>query len=229
MTQAINKKTMRRRYLQFVVICIAVVTLFISGCLNENTNQPGSTLKKIEIKTGVDDGGVAVLTDVLPTNTFGIINGGSDQPFLVGLITSGGGDNLTGRGIYRFNISQYKNDNFTFHIKCVQKHGNPGSLEVYITNDTGPLETNPSNMTDVSNIWNLIQTGEKITTINPSTGQWIKVNVSSSLIEPKITKSGYITIMLKIENEDLNSNQDYYALSTYEYAQGAAKPYLSIV
>jgi len=32
---------------------------------------------------------------------------------------------------------------------------------------------------------------------------------------------------LKLGNENLGSNNDYYGLSTYEYSQGSAKPYLS--
>ena len=183
---------------------------------------------KRQVKTGADDGGVVALTDLLPDSVFGIVNGGGDQPFMVGLLVSGGGDNLTGRGVYRFDISGYENKSFTFHVKCVEKHGNPGSLEVYLTNDTGALETNPSNMSDVSQVWSLIASGEKIATITPSSEEWLNVGISSSAVESKVTDDGYITIMLKLENEDLGSNNDYYGFSTYEYSQGAAKPYLSV-
>ncbi|HEC86837.1 MAG TPA: hypothetical protein ENI49_03090 [Thermoplasmatales archaeon] len=110
----------------------------------------------------------------------------------------------------------------------MEKKGNPGNLEVYITNDSGSLPMNPSEMSDVSDTWNLISGGEKIASLTPSSGQWIDVAIPSSAIEPKVTENGYITIMLMLENENLDSNADYYALSTYEYYQGSAKPYLSI-
>ena len=218
---------MRREFVfGLIIIGAVVVSILLTGCEESSNPAPGTT--KIEIKTGTDDGGVVALTDILPESVFGTLNGGGDQPFMVGLLTSGGGDNLTGRAIYRFNISGYENENLTFHVKCVEKKGNPGNLEVYITNDSGSLPMNPSEMSDVSGIWNLISGREKITTITPSSGQWIDVAIPSSAIEPKVTESGYITIMLKLENENLGSNADYYALSTYEYYQGSAKPYLFI-
>ena len=210
-----------------VFVALIGISILLAGCTEEE-NQGGATANKIEIKIGSDDGGVVALTDMLPETPFGVTNGGSDQPFMVGLFTSGGGDNLTGRGIYRFDISGYENKNFTFHVKCIGKHGNPGKLEIYLTNDSGSLEISPTNMSDVSEIWNLIKTGEKIDSVTPSPGQWISISIPSSSVESKVTDSGYITIMLKLENEELNSNQDYYSLSTYEYAQGAYKPYLEI-
>jgi len=218
---------MRRRYLLGTLTCLVIGVVLLAGCNEEKQVQPSSENIKIEIKTGADDGGVVALTDLLPDNVFGIVNGGGDQPFMVGLFTSGGGDNLTGRGIYRFDISEYKNKSFTFHVKCVEKHGNPGSLEVYLTNDSGPLETNPSNMSDISQIWNLINFGEKVATITPVSGGWITVSISSAMVKSWVTDDGYITIMLKLGNENLGSNNDYYGLSTYEYSQGSAKPYLS--
>ncbi|RLF37504.1 MAG: hypothetical protein DRM99_00195 [Thermoplasmata archaeon] len=209
----------------FLLLCVIVGAVMLSGCNEEQqSTQQGI---KIEIKTGSDDGGVIALTDVLPA-AFGTTNGGSDQPFMVGLLVSGGGDNLTSRGIYRFDISGYENKSFTFHVKCVEKHGNPGNLEVYVTNDTGSLDTNPSNMTDVSNVWNLVETGEKITTTLPVVGQWVEVEIPVSVVASKVTDKGYIVIMLKLEDETLDSNSDYYSFSTYEYLQGSAKPYLSI-
>jgi len=208
-----------------LMLCLVVGTILFSGCTEEEQSTQYGI--RIEIKTGVDDGGVVVLTDLLP-NAFGTTNGGSDQPFMVGLLVSGGGDNLTGRGIYRFDISGYENENFTFHVKCVEKHGMPGALGIYVTNDSGSLDINPSNMTNVSQVWNLIETGEKIAVVTPVSGQWINVNIPSSKLVSKITDEGYVVIMLKLENEDINSNNDYYGFSTYEYSQGSAKPYLSI-
>ncbi|HEC94462.1 MAG TPA: hypothetical protein ENI45_00675 [Thermoplasmatales archaeon] len=219
---------MRRDYLIGLLACMVVGVVLLAGCNEEKQVQPSPESIKIEVKTGADDGGVVALTDLLPDSVFGIVNGGGDQPFMVGLLVSGGGDNLTGRGVYRFDISGYENKSFTFHVKCVEKHGNPGSLEVYLTNDTGALETNLSNMSDVSQVWNLIASGEKIATITPSSGEWLNVGIPSSTVESKVTDDGYITIMLKLENEDLGSNNDYYGFSTYEYSQGAAKPYLSV-
>ena len=218
---------MRRRYLLGTLTCLVIGVVLLAGCNEEKQVQPSSENIKIEIKTGADDGGVVALTDLLPDNVFGIVNGGGDQPFMVGLLASGGGDNLTGRGIYRFDISEYKNKSFTFHVKCVEKHGNPGSLEVYLTNDSGPLETNPSNMSDISQIWNLINFGEKVATITPASGGWITVSISLAMVKSWVTDDGYITIMLKLGNENLGSNNDCYSFSTYEYSQGSAKPYLS--
>ncbi|RLF40822.1 MAG: hypothetical protein DRN12_04545 [Thermoplasmata archaeon] len=221
---------MRREYIIGLLIGAVIFSILLAGCEEnqESSNEIPSNQVKIEVKTGGDDGGVVALTDLLPETVFGVLNGGSDQPFMVGLFTSGGGDNLTGRAIYRFDISGYENKGFIFHVKCVDKSGNPGDLEVYLINDSGSLPSTSSEMSDVSEVWNLVERGEKITTVAPSSGQWITVDIPSSAIESKVTESGYITIMLKLKNEDLSSNMDYYSLSTYEYLQGSAKPYLSI-
>ena len=48
--------------------------------------------------------GIVALTDLLPEIAFDVLNGGNNQPFRMGLFKSRGGDNLTGRAIYRFNI-----------------------------------------------------------------------------------------------------------------------------
>ena len=82
-------------------------------------------------------------------------------------------------------------------------------------------------MSDISQIWNLINFGEKVATITPVSGGWITVSISSAMVKSWVTDDGYITIMLKLGNENLGSNNDYYGLSTYEYSQGSAKPYLS--
>lgn len=220
---------MKREFIIELLIGAIILSILLAGCEEnqESNNGTPPSQVKIEVETGGDDGGVVALTDLLPETAFGVLNGGSDQPFMVGLFTSGGGDNLTGRAIYRFNILGYENKSFIFHVKCVEKRGNPGNIEVYLVNDPGSLPSTPSEMSNVSEVWNLVENGEKITTITPTSGQWITVNIPSSIIESKISENGYITIMLKLGNEDLSSNMDYYSLSTYEYLQGSAKPYLS--
>ncbi|HEC86836.1 MAG TPA: hypothetical protein ENI49_03085 [Thermoplasmatales archaeon] len=93
---------MRREFVFGLIIGAIVASILLTGC--EESSSPTSGTIRIEVKTGTDDGGVVALTDILPESVFGTLNGGGDQPFMVGLLTSGGGDNLTGRAIYRFDI-----------------------------------------------------------------------------------------------------------------------------
>jgi len=76
--------------------------------------------KRIEIENGLDDGSIVVLSDLLPDIAAGFLYGDSEG-ILVGVGVSGGGDNITSRGIYRFNISNVENANL--HLKCLSKQG----------------------------------------------------------------------------------------------------------
>jgi len=207
------------RVLIFTFSIIAI--LLLSGCVKKH----GEKENIIEISSGRDDGGIFILTDSLP-HILGTANGGGDIPAIVGLFTSGNGKNLTGRAIYRFNMSSWNGRNLTFHLKCIQKYGNPGDVEVYISNDSGSLPPYPSEMKNVSVLWNLVNSGKLISTYAPRSEKWMEVLIPSYTINARID-NGYLTIVLKLKNEDIGSNNDYYVFSTYEYNHGSSKPYLS--
>ncbi|HID26029.1 MAG TPA: hypothetical protein EYP23_06190 [Thermoplasmata archaeon] len=70
--------------------------------------------------------------------------------------------------MYGFDVSGYENKSFRFYVKCVEKHGDSGSLKVYLINDTGALKTILSNMSYVCFTGLKLDTsGEKIAAINP--------------------------------------------------------------
>jgi len=198
-----------------------IIILLLCGCVEK---EKGEEENIIEISAGTDDGGVSILTDLLPNN-FGMVMGSGDIPVMVGLFTSGGGDNLTGRAIYRFNLSEWKGGNITFHVKCIQKYGSPGNVDIYVSHDLGTLPSYPSEIEDVSYLWNLSD-GMLISTYTPQADKWMEVLIPSDKINAILTDD-YLTIVIKLEDENIGSNSDYYVFSTSEYNHGASKPYLT--
>ncbi|OYT57543.1 hypothetical protein B6U70_02345 [Euryarchaeota archaeon ex4484_162] len=200
----------------------------MSGC-EEVQKEP--TEKRIEIKAGNDDGGVVVLNSLLPNLTAGFLNGGvgTEEGTILGVITAGEND-VTSRALYRFDISEWNNTaDMVFHLKCLYRHGNPGMIDIYVVDDFGPLpsvqEADPS---DVSDIWNLSESGEKVGSISPSAGEWFEITISKSIIEVKKTSEGYLAFMIKLSDENIQTG-NFYTFLNYEYAvsHNEHRPYLT--
>ena len=216
----------RQKQLCVIGIFLTVGILFLSGCEESSPNVTNNNETKIELKNSSDDGYMEILTDVIES-TFGTIILESDQPLIVGLIT-GGDNNLTARGIFRFDLSEWNGSDLLFHVKCVGKGGNPGEIEVYLTNDSGILAQS-GEMENISETWHLVDGGEKLSELSPSLGNWIEVPIPKDKITAKKSNNNYITIIIKLSNEDMNSNEDYYFLATYDYTptDNSDIPYLT--
>ena len=211
-----------------VILGVIIPILLVVGC-EEKSVQPGETENTIDVHLGIDDASVSALSDLLPNNTFGFVITGFDRAS-VGVGLSGGGDSLTSRAIFRFNVSDI-NESVDLHLYCISKIGSPGNVEVYIVNDSGTLHDSEGPQPEnVSNIWNLIDTGIKLTEIKPSENGWSEINIPFSTIVEKRGKDGYITIMVKLADENIDP-ANVYEFSTFEYAQshGGNGPYLSYV
>lgn len=206
--------------------------LFLSGCEETLPNQE-SNENRVYIKNDNDDGNVAVLTDSIPDFS-GYIIGNSDQQLIVGLFTSGflpDGDNLTSRGIFRFDISEWNETDIIFNLKCINIIGNPGELKVYLTDELGPL-SDQSEIEDVSAIWNLIESsGKEITELIPQVDKWMNVTISKGTVNEMYSGKGYMTIMLKLSDENMDSNTDYYGFASVDYTPSVEndQPYLFYV
>ena len=198
----------------------ALLVIFVSGCVSEQ----GGPVKISEIANGGDDGGVSILTAFLPSRSGFIIS--QMEEITVGTMQSGGGDNLLGRALYRFYIPNWTNTDLTLHLKCTHIFGAPGPLDIYVVDDFGDLSTVADNPIDVSDYWDLVNSGTKVSTLSPSEG-WFEVNISNSTVASHLS-NGYLAIMVKLSNEDVQTN-NFYMLSAYEYAQsrGDQKPYLT--
>jgi len=206
--------------------------LFLSGCEETLPNQE-SNENRVYIKNDNDDGNVAILTDSIPDFS-GYIIGNSDQQLIVGLFTSGflpDGDNLTSRGIFRFDISEWNETDIIFYLKCVNIIGNPGKLKVYLTDKLEPL-SDQSEIEDVSAIWNLIESsGKEITELIPQVDKWMNVTISKGTVNEMYSGKGYMTIMLKLSDENMDSNTDYYGFASVDYTPSVEndQPYLFYV
>jgi len=211
------------RVFGFVVAVLLAFSLAIIGC-SEESEEPVEV--RAEIQVGVDDGGVSVFTHYLPDTLFGFINGVSEGSFC-GTVVSGGGDTLTTRVYYRFDISEWDGGDIVFHGQCIDKFGSPVAIEVYVIDDFTQFPDTAQGPMDVSDYWNLIQGGVKVGAVMPDRGDWFTVTVPDSVVLEKKSASGYLAFLLKLEDE--SSTTDVYTVSTYEYAENnnTPKPYLS--
>ena len=193
-------------------VCVATVFVFI---MQGGGGSP-SVVQRSEVKVDTDDGGVIVLTDLLPDLKAGFINGGNELN-IIGVMKAGN-TTITSRALYRFDISNWKKGDITFNVHCIKKEGNPEKLEVYCINDFGSLPKSPGEEpTDVSDLWNLIGTGVRVGSVSPSENQWFKVVIKESVIQDMKTSDGYLALLLKTSNEDAEPG-NVYIISTYEYA-----------
>jgi hypothetical protein len=205
--------------------------LFLSGC--EELSNQGSNKNRVYIKNDNDDGYVAVLTDSIPDFS-GYITVKSDQQLIVGLFTSGflpDGEPLTSRGIFRFDISEWNETDITFNLKCIDIAGNPGELKVYLTDELDPL-LNQSEIEDVSAIWNLIESsGREITELIPQVNEWMNITISKNTVSEMYLGKDNMTIMLKLSDENIDSNTNYYGFASVDYTPSVKndKPYLFYV
>ncbi|MEX0569287.1 MAG: hypothetical protein Q6363_009075 [Candidatus Njordarchaeota archaeon] len=206
------------------LIVVAVVAVLFVSLVLLIIMLPRTHVVRVEISDPLDDGAVCILADYGPVA--GYTNGGLSGA-LVGA-AKGGEHDVLSRGLYRFYLKDWDNQNVVLHLYCTIKNGSPGSLEIYVINDFGKL---PENQTgdprDVSDVWNLSDSGHKIDTVTPEVGKWFEVEVSASIISDYISDEKYIAFMIILSNEE--SLEGYYGLSTYEYAEteNIDPPYLT--
>lgn len=207
------------------VMIIGVV--FTSGCVGstEQTDTGAPTEintetkveAKAETKAETDDGAIAVY----PSSGMGLYSGksgnGGPQETWVGPVVDGGGSLFVTRGLYRFDISEWTEGAITFHLHCLGKEGSPSALEIYVVDDFGSLPAISVGPKDVSEIWNLPETGESIAETTPSIGGWLKAPIPASVVQEKKTSEGYLAFMLKVSNEDVGET-GFYQMSNHESA-----------
>lgn len=176
--------------MKYIIPIILIIA--ISGC-STNTGITSS-----------EDISVMIVKEKLPENYGFVLKNTS----IVGTKTEK--DYMISRALYKFDVSEIKND-FVLYVKCLEKSGNPGSLEVYnIKNFNSDVEKG-----DVSELWKLKLTGTKFSEVTPVEGQWFEIFVPRKLVEGET-----FSVMFKVMNEDIYSN-NFYSLS-YE----KDKPYI---
>jgi len=199
----------KQKSLYVILSLIVVGTLFLSGCEETPSDQKNNE-NRVYIENSNDDGHIAILTNALP-DFFGYVTAESDQQLIVGLSTSDlspDGDNLTSRGIFRFNISEWNGHDIIFNLKCVSAKGHPSLLEIHLTDDPNSLPDYPE-MRDVSDIWLLVESsGIVITEVIPSENKWMNVTIP--------------------EDKNIDYNIGYYGFATVDYTPSvdSDQPYL---
>ena len=222
----------KQKILYVILSLIVVGTLFLSGCEETSSDQKNNE-NRIYIENGNDDGHIAILTDTIP-EFLGYVTAESDQQLIVGLSTSDSspdGDNLTSRGIFRFNISEWNETDIIIYLKCIRIEGHPGKLGVHLTDDPNPLPDYPE-MRDVSDIWLLVESsGMVITEMIPSENKWMNVTISGDMINRTYPEKDYMAIMLKLFDENIDSNVGYYGFATVDYTPSvdSDQPYLDYI
>lgn len=223
----------KQKILYVILSLIIVGTLFLSGCEETSSDQQKNNGNRIYIENGNDDGQIAILTDAIP-DFLGYITSDSDQQLIVGLSTSDSspdGDNLTSRGIFRFNISEWNGYDIIFNLKCVSVKGHPSLLEIHLTEDPNSLPDYPE-MTDISDKWQLVESsGLVISEVIPSENKWINVTIYEDMINRMYPEKGYMAIMLKLFDENMDSNNEYYGFATVDYTPSvdSDQPYLEYI
>ena len=219
----------KQKSLYVILSLIVVGTLFLSGCEETPSDQKNNE-NRIYIENGNDDGHIAILTNALP-DFFGYVTAESDQQLIVGLSTSDlspDGDNLTSRGIFRFNISEWNGHDIIFNLKCVSAKGHPSLLEIHLTDDPNSLHDYPE-MRDVSDMWLLVESsGIVITEVIPSENKWMNVTIPEDIINRMYPEKDYMAIMLKLFDENIDYNIGYYGFATVDYTPSvdSDQPYL---
>jgi hypothetical protein len=135
---------------------------------------------------------------------------------------------MIARGIFRFNISEWDGTDITCYVKCIQKHGVPSDVHVYIINDSQGL-SDFQDLRDLSDIWYRMDysNAEKIQTA-PKKGKWMVVTFSKNIISALDRENNYIAIVIQLSNENNTSNNDYYEFATIDYTplDNTDQPYL---
>lgn len=210
----------RKITLFLLLIILLIGSLILSGC-NDTKKENGSKEIIVYVENNNDDGFVAANEVDL-----GIISADSTSDMIVGLYStsdySQDTEDFTSRGILRFNLSEWNNYNVTFYIKCTVIQGIPGLLEIYLVDDPSEL-IDISELQIVSMIWNLAESsGYKIGEIVPSKDKWSNViipkDVLKDIVEEKYPKKEYMTIMMKLAEENLQSFDDYYGFASVDYS-----------
>ena len=224
------RKTRRKQTIFIILNLLILGILLLSGC-EDTPKKKEESENKIFIYNGDDDGYIAVLRTSLPV-PFGYISSENDQPLRVGQYTSStvaNGSKMISRGIFRFNISEWDGTDIKCYVKCIQKHGTPSDVHVYIINDSQGL-SDFQDLRDLSDIWYRMDysNAEKIKT-TPKKGKWMVVTFSKNIISTLARENNYIAIIVQLSNENNTSNNDYYEFATIDYTplDTTDQPYLA--
>lgn len=201
-----------------------VLIILISGCTQE---QASSSEHRIYISSAGDDGSAAVLKAFMPNMTAGFVLGNAED-LMMGFLL-GGTNEIIARAYFRFNISDWNEEDATFHLLTTTKTVGAGLVEVYVINDFGSLPLEQSNNPlDVSSWWNLQAAGSLIGEYSPTTQDRLLVTIPSTLIN-EYKEGDYLALMIKLVNE--SKLGDYYVFASYDYGKGRDndnyKPYLT--
>lgn len=199
-----------------LVIILALSGLFLMGC---------TTVKnEIEVSSA-DDDGVAFVTSQQGDVFSGLLFGSSEDIFS-GVI-DGLGNDIDYRSLYRFSMDKWTGGDIIVKIKCTNINGNPGTLEAYVVDNFGAIPVPESNTpVDISSVWNLVNSGEKVAELEPAIGDWMEITITKDIIESRLSGDNYIAIALKISDETVIGGNHYY-LNSYEYGEKnkELKPY----
>lgn len=211
----------QRKITLFIVLNLLILVILLLGGCEETPNNNGTSLTTIFIENNDDDGYVAVEENFIN----GVIISEDNQPMKVGLYSSSDfsttQENFVSRGIFRFDISEWDNTNITFNIKCTKVYGNPSEINAYFIDDPGSL-SDYSDLSDFNLIWALTESPAKFFgAISPYENQWVKIRVPdyfvNNIINDKYSNNEFMTIMLKLYDENLFSSDGYYEIATVDY------------
>lgn len=212
----------QKKIFMFLVINLILVgMIFISGC-EETPKNNGNNLPAVYIKNNNDDGYIAIEESKIT----GIIKSESNQAMKVGLFSSSEFSptevNYTSRGILRFDISDWDNQNITFFIKCTKVIGSPGEMEVYFMDNPEDDLPDYSELKDVNNIWTLTDTAKFVSSTTPSENEWVEILIPADflnlIINEKYSNDKYITFMLQLFFDlELGEQGNYYEFATVDY------------
>lgn len=190
---------------------------------DEEDNQPVTT--KVEIADALDDGVASVGADGVPYGIYmGGLFGGVE---LVNQVASGAAlyndAQIQTRALYRFNVADWPGGvDVTFTTQCVTAYGTPGDLEVYLVSDFGSLPATQGTPSDISALWN---SGTKVTTLTPTSGGSVTVQIPADTVAASKSADGYLALMLKATGETTPAASfmapNTYLLGCHEHAASA--------
>lgn len=231
---------MKHASLYLLLSLATIALLLLSGCQETPIKKNGKKENIVYINNDNDDGYVAIGSDF-----WGVVSSENNKQLIVGLFNtsdfSPDGEKLTfnSRSIFRFNISEWNNDNnITIHIKCINIKGDPGPLEVFLTDDPGPLPDH-SELQDVMPIWNLIESSSRgITEVIPYENEWLNVTIPKDILKEMVSRwnlnleQDHMTIMLTVPycecEEETDCDEEYYGFASVDYTptDESDQPYL---
>ncbi len=199
------------KLMQFSIVLLLII--FVMGC-----TSPTNIVKLSEIAREKDDGAVRIY-NAQYNLSIGDLEGEISGVFI------GLNNDMTSRGLYRFNISNWEGEDITFNIRCNERTGNPGSLAVYVIDDFGSVSDKQG--VDISRYWEFLEGGVLAGEVSPLTNQWMEILIPKNIVESKLDHET-IAFMIKLSNENKTEGSGY-SLITYEWSilYNFSLPYLT--